>query len=307
MTAIAGRRMAETVARRGGLTVIPQDIPAEVVARRRRLAVKSRHLVYDTPITADPDDDGRRGAGAAPEARPRRRRRRRRRPPGRHRHRGRPHRRRPVHPGRRRHGPRRRDRSAPTSRPRTAFDTGSHARHRLAPVVADDGRLVGILTRQGALRAHLYRPPSTTHGRLRVAAAVGINGDVGGQGQGAARRRRRRARHRHRARPPGEDARGAARRARPRPESPDRRRQRRVGAGHPRPDRGRRRHRQGRGRPGRDVHDADDDRRRPPAVLRGARVRDRGARARARTSGPTAACGIRATSPSPWPPAPRTS
>ncbi|MER7035410.1 IMP dehydrogenase, partial [Streptomyces albidoflavus] len=27
MTAIAGRRMAETVARRGGLVVIPQDIP----------------------------------------------------------------------------------------------------------------------------------------------------------------------------------------------------------------------------------------------------------------------------------------
>ncbi|MEU2146718.1 IMP dehydrogenase, partial [Streptomyces globisporus] len=30
MTAIAGRRMAETVARRGGLVVIPQDIPIEV-------------------------------------------------------------------------------------------------------------------------------------------------------------------------------------------------------------------------------------------------------------------------------------
>ena len=29
MTAIAGRRMAETVARRGGLVVIPQDIPVE--------------------------------------------------------------------------------------------------------------------------------------------------------------------------------------------------------------------------------------------------------------------------------------
>ena len=31
MTAIAGRRMAETVARRGGLVVIPQDIPFVVV------------------------------------------------------------------------------------------------------------------------------------------------------------------------------------------------------------------------------------------------------------------------------------
>ena len=32
MTAVAGRRMAETVARRGGLAVIPQDIPIDVVA-----------------------------------------------------------------------------------------------------------------------------------------------------------------------------------------------------------------------------------------------------------------------------------
>ncbi len=32
MTAIAGKRMAETVARRGGLAVIPQDIPIPVVA-----------------------------------------------------------------------------------------------------------------------------------------------------------------------------------------------------------------------------------------------------------------------------------
>ncbi|HEX5428556.1 MAG TPA: IMP dehydrogenase, partial [Pedococcus sp.] len=30
MTAIAGRRMAETVARRGGIAVIPQDIPVDV-------------------------------------------------------------------------------------------------------------------------------------------------------------------------------------------------------------------------------------------------------------------------------------
>ena len=32
MTAISGRRMAETVARRGGMAIIPQDIPADVVA-----------------------------------------------------------------------------------------------------------------------------------------------------------------------------------------------------------------------------------------------------------------------------------
>ena len=37
MTAVAGRRMAETVARRGGLVIIPQDIPVEVVADEHAL------------------------------------------------------------------------------------------------------------------------------------------------------------------------------------------------------------------------------------------------------------------------------
>ena len=32
MTAVAGRRMAETIARRGGLAIIPQDVPADIVA-----------------------------------------------------------------------------------------------------------------------------------------------------------------------------------------------------------------------------------------------------------------------------------
>ena len=53
LTAIAGRRMAETVSRRGGLAVIPQDIPIPVVAEVIKF-VKSRHLVFDTPITLDP-------------------------------------------------------------------------------------------------------------------------------------------------------------------------------------------------------------------------------------------------------------
>jgi len=47
-----------------------------------------------------------------------------------------------------------------------------------------DGRLVGILTRAGALRAHLYTPAVDDAGRLRVAAAVGINGDVAARAAG---------------------------------------------------------------------------------------------------------------------------
>ena len=55
MTAVAGRRMAETVARRGGLAIIPQDIPADVVAGVIGW-VKSRHVVYDTAIELAPTD-----------------------------------------------------------------------------------------------------------------------------------------------------------------------------------------------------------------------------------------------------------
>src|ERR1700733_10774835 len=54
MTAVAGRRMAETVARRGGLVILPQDIPADVVAEVIGW-VKSRDLVHDTPLTLGPD------------------------------------------------------------------------------------------------------------------------------------------------------------------------------------------------------------------------------------------------------------
>jgi IMP dehydrogenase len=48
-------------------------------------------------------------------------------------------------------------------------------------VVDSAGRLVGILTRKGALRASLYRPATDAGGRLRVAAAIGISGDVSGR------------------------------------------------------------------------------------------------------------------------------
>src|SRR3954452_3564122 len=55
MTAVAGRRMAETVARRGGLTVLPQDIPLDVIETVVQY-VKTRHPVYETPITLAGDN-----------------------------------------------------------------------------------------------------------------------------------------------------------------------------------------------------------------------------------------------------------
>jgi IMP dehydrogenase len=62
--------------------------------------------------------------------------------------------------------------------PREAFDAIDRARSALAVAVDDDGRLVGVLTRAGALRATLYTPAVDVDGGLRVAAAVGVNGDV---------------------------------------------------------------------------------------------------------------------------------
>src|SRR5947209_19386155 len=55
MTAVAGRRMAETVARRGGIVVLPQDLPIAAVQQTVDF-VKSRDLVVDTPVTLSLDD-----------------------------------------------------------------------------------------------------------------------------------------------------------------------------------------------------------------------------------------------------------
>ncbi|GAA3177473.1 GuaB1 family IMP dehydrogenase-related protein [Nonomuraea roseoviolacea] len=177
MTAVAGRRMAETIARRGGVTVIPQDIPIDVVADVVDW-VKKRDLVHDTPLTLTPHDT----VGEALQLLPKR-----------------AHGavivvdwdNRPVGVVTEADCP---DVDMYTQlsqvmsselltlpaglEPRAAFERLHEGRHRLAPIVDGDGRLVGILTRTGALRATLYKPALDASGRLRVAAAVGVNGDV---------------------------------------------------------------------------------------------------------------------------------
>jgi IMP dehydrogenase len=179
MTAIAGRRMAETVARRGGLVVIPQDIPIDVVADVVAY-VKQRHLVLDTPITLAPGQTvadalsllpkRAHGAGVVVEDG---------RPVG-------------VVTESDLTGV---DRFTQLSEvmsadllvlaadidPRDAFNQLVDAHRKLAPAVDADGRLAGILTRTAALRATLYQPAVDADGRLRIAAAVGINGDVAGK------------------------------------------------------------------------------------------------------------------------------
>jgi IMP dehydrogenase len=180
MTAVAGRRMAETVSRRGGLVVIPQDIPLDVVTEVIGW-VKDRDLTHDTAITLGAHDTvgdaihllPKRAHGAVVVVD------RDNRPIGvltesdtvgvdrfaQVRHVMSPN---PVTVD-------------AGSDARTAFDILSAARRKLAPVIDQDGCLVGIVTRAGALRATLYKPAIDAKGRLRVAAAIGINGDVAGK------------------------------------------------------------------------------------------------------------------------------
>ena len=176
MTAVAGRRMAETVARRGGLAILPQDIPVDVVADVISW-VKERDQVYDTPLTLDPDattghalsllpkrahggivviSDGR-PVGVVTEA---------------------------DCLGVDRFTQLHQVMSSGLLTlpagvdPEQAFSLLQAGRHKLAPVVDDLGRCVGILTRTGALRATIYTPAVDASRRLLVGTALGINGDV---------------------------------------------------------------------------------------------------------------------------------
>ena len=176
MTAISGRRMAETVARRGGMAVIPQDIPFEIIADVISW-VKSRHIIFDTPVTLNPNEtvadaidlitkrahgalivvEDNAPVGIVTEA-----------------------------------DCENVDRFTQLNKimskdlvtlrddvsPKEAFEFLTQQRRKLAPVINKAGKLIGIITRTGALRATMYQPALDSNGKLKVAAAVGINGDV---------------------------------------------------------------------------------------------------------------------------------
>jgi IMP dehydrogenase len=61
--------------------------------------------------------------------------------------------------------------------PRAAFDLLSAAEVSFAPVMRH-GKVVGTTSPTSAIGSGIYSPAVDAHGRLRVAAAVGINGDV---------------------------------------------------------------------------------------------------------------------------------
>lgn len=188
MNSVTGARLAATLARRGGLGVLPQDMPLQELDAAIRW-VKAQPVLWDTPLVLPPD------ATVADAAR--------------------------LLPATEGHGivvaqTRGLDQTGavgvddilgivPATRLGTALPDarlGDLARGRAASVDADDiesarhafdvivaagadtvcvlhhGHLVGTLSRRSALRTTLYRPAVDAGGRLSVAAAVGINGDV---------------------------------------------------------------------------------------------------------------------------------
>jgi IMP dehydrogenase len=69
-------------------------------------------------------------------------------------------------------------RVARNASPKEVFELMEAAHAQLAIVVEDDGSLAGLVTNTGAVRTGIYAPAVDASGRLRIAAAVGINGDV---------------------------------------------------------------------------------------------------------------------------------
>jgi len=177
MTAVAGKRMAETIARRGGIAIIPQDVPLKIV-KAIVDSVGDAHPIFETPITLNPEstiaealnlihkrahgviiviDNNKKPVGIFTEK-----------------------------------DADQYDRFAALelvmSKNILSIREGKSieemhsflVQNRLsaAPVINKKGELIGLVTAKGCLRSEIYRPNVDTRNRMRVGAAIGINGDV---------------------------------------------------------------------------------------------------------------------------------
>lgn len=176
MTAVAGKRMAETVARRGGLVVLPQDFPLDEL-RNTIGYIKSANTVFETPVSLSPSNTAQEALNLIDK---------------------------------RAHGAvividkdkkpqgiftkadaANRDLFSSLGDLMSAnlvsfdhqqslkdmFNELDEAHVRVAPVTKS-GKLIGAITKKGAIRSMIYKPAVDKKGRLKVAVAVGINGDV---------------------------------------------------------------------------------------------------------------------------------
>lgn len=178
MNSVTGPRLAASLARRGGLGVLPQDLHLQDLDTAIRW-VKDQPVAFDTPVTMGPArtvaealrqlpavdghgilvHDGHgvflgfilasRLGTALPDARL----------------------------GDLLHGRLTSIDADDVTEPRAAFELMVAAELEFAPVLRH-GEVVGTLSRKGALRSTLYQPAVDSQGRLIVAAALGVNGDV---------------------------------------------------------------------------------------------------------------------------------
>lgn len=182
MNAVTGKRMAETMARYGGLGVLPQDMTLQTMQRIIR-HIKGASVRFDTPLVVTPDATLRDVQGimrkrahgmvvVVDEAN------------------------KPV--GVITHGDLRdRDQYTPVSdvmservlmiaestSNREAFLLMDKGRVKAAPIIDQDGTLCGILSREDAVRFELLKPSLDSQGRLAVAAAVGISANAASRAQ----------------------------------------------------------------------------------------------------------------------------
>lgn len=177
MNAVTGKRMAETVARFGGLGVLPQDMSHDTV-ERIVAHIKAADPRYDTPLFVSPDatlrdvdgimrkrahslvvvvDDDRRPVGIVTPSDLRDR-----------------DQYSPVHALMHREAV-----TIAVGTPnRDAFLAMDRERVKAVPVLDDDGRLYGVLTRDDAVRLELLKASANARGELMVAAAVGISSEA---------------------------------------------------------------------------------------------------------------------------------
>jgi IMP dehydrogenase len=173
MNAVTGKRMAETMARFGGLGVLPQDMAIDTAARIIA-HIKAADPRYDTPLSVSPKatirdvqgiirkrshdlvvvvDDERRPIGIVTQS----------------------------NLDSDQYTPvealmsRRVVTLAAGISNRDAYLAMFEAHVKAAPVLDAEGRLAGVLTREDAVRLELLRPSLDRRGDLMVAAAVGIS------------------------------------------------------------------------------------------------------------------------------------
>ncbi|KQX06457.1 MULTISPECIES: GuaB1 family IMP dehydrogenase-related protein [unclassified Leifsonia] len=178
MNSVTGPRLAATLARRGGLGVLPQDMNLQELDAAIRW-VKDQPVEFDTPLVLSPDDtvadallrvpavqghgvvlNDQSGAylGAIPAARletalP------------------------DARLGDLLHGRITAIDAEDVGGARAAFDLMLAADVEFVPVLRH-GAVVGTLSRKSALRGTIYSPTLDADGRLQVAVALGINGDI---------------------------------------------------------------------------------------------------------------------------------